>query len=410
MPQHTYIERAGRHLEEKLLKTTDNLCKLLTLTGSTKSGKTVLANKIFPRFNQSCLWIDGGTISSEDDLWKTILSELSGYDSIEETVEKGQTYNLLGELEAEAGIPLLAKGKGKAGAGLHSANKKSTTRSLSLSYKSAAISQLRSSELPLIIDDFHYIERNFQGNIIRALKPLVFEGQPIILIAIPHRRYDAVKVEREMTARLENVSVPAWTTEELSQIPNIGFPLLNVSITKYAVESLTSEAYGSPHLIQEFCREVCRDIGIAQTTKVKKHVRTIDNKLFKDIAENTGKTIFDKLAKGPRQRSDRLQRPLKGDGNADIYKVVLLALSKLSPGMEKVDYEQLRLAIKEILADKIPQANEVSRVLKKMSEIASSDEASTPVIDWQEDDQQLHITDPFFAFFLKWGFDSISSS
>lgn len=38
-----------------------------------------------------------------------------------------------------------------------------------------------------------------------------------------------------------------------------------------------------------------------------------------------------------------------------------------------------------------------------MSEIASSDEASTPVIDWEKDDQELYITDPFFAFFLKWG-------
>lgn len=94
-------------------------------------------------------------------------------------------------------------------------------------------------------------------------------------------------------------------------------------------------------------------------------------------------------------------------GNADIYKVVLLALSRLSPGMEKIDYEKLRSALKDILTDKIPQAHEVSRVLKKMSEIASSDEASTPVIDWQEQDQQLHITDPFFAFFLKWGMDSL---
>ena len=38
-----------------------------------------------------------------------------------------------------------------------------------------------------------------------------------------------------------------------------------------------------------------------------------------------------------------------------------------------------------------------------MTEIASSDEASKPVLDWEKDEQKLHITDPFFAFFLKWG-------
>lgn len=129
---------------------------------------------------------------------------------------------------------------------------------MTLSHKAAAITQLREAELPLIIDDFHYIKRSYQGNVIRALKPLVFEGHPVVLIAIPHRRYDAVKVEREMTGRLENVSVPAWTTEELAQIPNTGFPLLNISITKNSVNALTAEAYGSPHLMQDFCREICR--------------------------------------------------------------------------------------------------------------------------------------------------------
>jgi hypothetical protein len=38
-----------------------------------------------------------------------------------------------------------------------------------------------------------------------------------------------------------------------------------------------------------------------------------------------------------------------------------------------------------------------------MSKISTSDESSTPVIDWEKDDRLLHITDPFFAYYLKWG-------
>lgn len=265
MPQHTYIERAGRHLEPKIRQVNDNLCKLLTLTGSTKSGKTVLANKIFPRLNGESIWVDGGTIQSEEDLWKTILSGLGGYDHLEEQIEIGTTYDLFGELEGEAGIPLFLKGKGKSGTGLHKSSRTSNSKSLELSFRSAAINQLRETETPLIIDDFHYIERNYQGSIIRALKPLVFEGHPVILIAIPHRRYDAVKVEREMTGRLENISVPAWSTEELSQIPHTGFPLLNVEITFSVIGKMTNEAYGSPHLMQEFCRQLCKINNISET-------------------------------------------------------------------------------------------------------------------------------------------------
>ena len=62
------------------------------------------------------------------------------------------------------------------------------------------------------------------------------------------------------------------------------------------------------------------------------------------------------------------------------------------------------------MAETIPEGHEVGRVLEKMSEIASADEASTPVLDWDREEQKLHITDPFFAFFLKWGMEEAQES
>lgn len=235
------------------------------------------------------------------------------------------------------------------------------------------------------------------------MKPLIFKGMPVVLIAIPHRRYDAVKVEREMTGRLEPVRVPTWEYSELIQIPNIGFPLLNAEVSENVRDELVSEAYGSPHLMQEFCRELARANQIYEYSRKKALIKTMPHDLFKKAAEQTGKVIYEKLAKGPRQRSDRMQRKLRNGNTADIYKVILMALSLLKPGLDTIDYETLRGAIRGVLSENIPQAHEVSRVLEKMSLIASSDEASTPVLDWEKDEQRLHITDPFFAFYLKWG-------
>jgi len=209
-----------------------------------------------------------------------------------------------------------------------------------------------------------------------------------------------------MTGRLQPIPVPVWSIGELMEIPDAGFPLLNVEIAGGIADRLAREAYGSPHLMQEFCRGLCIEEKVKETASSPIRIARIKNSLFKKIAEGTGKVVFDKLAKGPRQRSDRKPRPLNSGGEADIYRVVLLALAKLAPGMERVNYESLRAAIREALAGEIPQAHEVSRVLDKMSEIASSDEASTPVIDWDKKDQELHITDPFFAFFLKWGVET----
>lgn len=102
-----------------------------------------------------------------------------------------------------------------------------------------------------------------------------------------------------------------------------------------------------------------------------------------------------------------MQRPLVGGGSADIYRVILLALSHLRPRLNVIDYETLRGGIRAVVTDKMPQANEVTRVLEKMAEIAAKDESSVAVIDWDPDEQKLHITDPFFAFFLKWSEDYI---
>ncbi|MFV4847135.1 hypothetical protein ACNJKD_12565 [Edwardsiella tarda] len=222
------------------------------------------------------------------------------------------------------------------------------------------------------------------------------------MIAIPHRRYDAIKVEREITGRLENIMMPYWSIDELKQIATIGFPLLSINVSPNVVDILASEAMGSPHLMQEFCKSLCSDYSIKETSEKEIKISKVDDSLFKSVAESTGKIVFDKLAAGPRQRSDRLMRLLKSGERVDIYKVVLYALSKMKPGMQTIQYEELRSAIRDIVAETPPQAHEVTHVLEKMSEIASSEEASTPVIDWEREEQKLHITDPFFAFYLRW--------
>jgi hypothetical protein len=403
MPFYTYVPRKARNLEDRLASASDNLCKLVTLTGMTKSGKTVLAGRVFP--NDRAVWVDGGTVSAEEDLWNSILVSLDGFTDVTKGQSKNTTSTLGGEFEAAAGLPLFAHAQARLNAERTQGREASETQSRSLSPRTAAIAQLRKARKPLIIDDFHYLQRSFQGSIVRALKPLVFEGVPVVLIAIPHRKYDAIKVEREMTGRLETIVIPPWETDELLLIPSEGFPLLNLAVTPEVYSRLAAAAYGSPHLMQEFCRELARVHSVVETLDQPETITDVADTLFTSVASGTGKVIFDKLAAGPRQRTDRIDRKLHDGKKVDIYGAVLLALAHLAPGLDTIAYPDLRAAIREVLADNIPEGHEVGRVLEKMSEIASGDEASTPVLDWDRQEQKLHITDPFFAFFLKWGME-----
>lgn len=404
MPRLTYVPREAIKLEASLKNAVDNLHKLITVTGQTKSGKTVLVNTVLPRADAGKnIWIDGGSVASEDDFWTMILHELGEATTLEESSASASTKSVDGEVGGGVGIPFVADVKGKTKTGLSKASSSGKGKKLELTPRTAALRALRDFDGSIVVDDFHYLDRAFQGSVIRALKPLIFEGLPVVLIAIPHRRYDAVRVEREMTGRIEDIEVPSWSLEELELIPSTGFPLLNARLEPGIGRQFASQAYGSPHLMQEFCQRRALQEGLKETSQSRVTISSVDDDLYRQSAEGTGKVIYDKLSKGPRQRSDRLQRVLSEGGTADIYGVVLKALSTLAPGLETVEYEKLRAAIRQILHETPPQAHEVTRVLERMAEIAASDEASTPVIDWEKEEQKLHITDPFFAFYLKWG-------
>lgn len=400
-PRHTYNPRVSLRLEQRLAEVRENLCKLVTVTGQTKSGKTVLSRKVLPQ--EDAIWIDGGTVSSEEEFWQLILQRLSLFQSVEEKQTSGRSSEIGATGKAEANF-LVAKGSGELSGSLGESSGKSQKGERTVSSRVAALAGLRAATLPLVIDDFHYLPKELQGDIVRALKPLIFDGLPVVVIAIPHRRYDAVKVEREMAGRILALEIPAWTKEELEYIPNTGFALLEYSLSGPDAARLSVEAIGSPHLMQDFCRGIAKQHGSEAQARgqLKLDTAHIDS-VLKDVADTIGRPIFEKLARGPRQRTDRITRHLKDGREVDIYELVLHALASLRPGLVSLEYEDLRAAIREVSESQIPQLHEVARVLKHMATIAASDQSSTPVIDFEEEEKKLHITDPFFAFYLRWG-------
>ena len=403
-PTYTYNPRASRQLESAIKESTESF-KLLVVSGPTKSGKTVLVNKVFPR-NEN-LWIDGGAIGSEDTFWELIVSDLGGY--TEEEISNGEDlqYTISGVTEAEGNF-LLAKVNAGVSGTVGGTKKTEYLQRHSMSNKAKAISLLQETKIPLIIDDFHYISKPVQKLIVRALKAPIMYGVPVICIAIPSRKFDVIDVERELTGRVDSIEMPVWDVEELALIPQNGFDTLNAVMSKDIMYYLAGEAFGSPFLMQDFCRAICRnqEILIRQSKKASVSM-TIDDvaEIFPVIANNSGRSMFDKLKRGPRTRTDRKQRKMKSGETLDIYGVVMEALKHLRPGVETITYDMLRTNIREVLADDLPQHGEIARVLEKIAEISYTDTSSTPVIDWQKDDDILTITDPFFAFYLRWSTD-----
>lgn len=96
VPTYTYNPREDYCLETKIMQAKRNLCKLMIVTGQTKMGKTVLAEKVYNRDSDS-IWVDGGEISDEESFWDNIVSQLE----IPTLCEKQNSTNVNVAIETE---------------------------------------------------------------------------------------------------------------------------------------------------------------------------------------------------------------------------------------------------------------------------------------------------------------------
>lgn len=408
-PSSTYVSRTG--LEEEL---TENVGtnKLITITGQTKAGKTVLVRRFFPK--EEAIWINGGAIRNEEDFWSSLFSGLDISDAETVVTQEKDSYgtNYDGQMDFGAKFFATLKMKGSKGLKKQTSSTTSLQNSRSLPHKLAAIKSLNSSDKKpiIIIDDFHYLEEKIKKSIIHTFKDLIFDGLNLILIAIPNREYDAVMIEKEMGARVVSIKVPQWSIDDLAQIPILGFEKLNKYISNHLIKKMALESMGSPHLMQDFCLKLC-SYSDKQSNNNSTEIQIDDEKLneiFKKVANTIGRPIFTQLAQGPNKHGSRKERKLKSGETVDIYGLVAHALSILQPGMERLHFNVINKTVQDQILEDPPQLFEITRVLKAMSQIAVSDSASSPVLDMVSEERCIYIMDPYFAYYLKWGDCSLS--
>ncbi|MEL6959267.1 MAG: TniB family NTP-binding protein [Pseudomonadota bacterium] len=384
MPSVTYVNRSSANLEKKLKTEIREGYKVICVTGPTKSGKTVLTRHVLGR-EKSAL-VNGGQVENSSEFWSLLLQDLRLPESETETnsdeTSAGFRYILTAQATASAGKSQVFNNKNK----------------------NTILTFMREQNLALVVDDFHYLPMEVQREIVRSLKSEVFEGLVAILIAVPHRAFDAIGVEREMEGRFAHVEIPTWEIEELAAIPVQGFPKLQMRVDQGCLEVFSDEANGSPLLMQRFCNRLCNHYDIEETLTEFRNFHPSDDvrsSIFEDVAKQFGFPTFEKLSKGPQSRGKRLERQMSSsDESLDIYQSVLRAVSNTGP-KEKLHYNEIRDELRKLLIESaIPQKHEVSAALGHMSGIAKDSIQGEPVLEWSDD--FLYLTDPFLMFYMRW--------
>jgi hypothetical protein len=395
-PTVTYQARTG--LEKQLRDQLDyGDHGILSVSGPTKTGKTVLVRQVV----EDAVFLEGGQIDSFESFCHSILDHFSVPTEFERSISEEDTDGTDRAIKGSAAVLSVDYRR-------QNSEKTSTTVSTkqSRSPNIATSEALAGGGKPLVIDDFHYVEPSLQLNIVRFLKSLVFDGLTVVLVSVPHRAYDAVRVEREMTGRVTVVEVGFWSNDDLMSIARTGFDALNAAdLHELVAHQLVEQTFSSPHLMQQFCLGVCKENSIPGTLTYRQNLSEPTDgwpSFYRGFASSASKFAFDRLARGGRQRQDRLRRELTDGRIVDIYGLVLEAIARTGPTVS-IKYETLRAEMRNLIKGVQPQRNQITQVLEKMSEIARTSIEGEPVVDWVPGDDVLHISDPYFAYYLRWG-------
>jgi hypothetical protein len=400
VPTLTYVERASRDFEADLRNAFNVPKMIVSISGPSKSGKTVLVTKVVAPDN--LIHIYGASIKTPEDLWSNVLTWIGG--PVERTETTGS--KIAGELSATAGgkggIPVIAEAKADVTGGLSVDSSTSTAKKYSTTGLDAIVREIGDSDYVVFVDDFHYIERNVQEEIGKQIKAAAEKGIRICTASVPHRSDDVVRSNPELRGRVTAIDMSYWTDNELEQIAFRGFRELNVDLAPAVIRALANEAFGSPQLMQAISLNFCFERGINEVQEIHRRIE-IDSGVLRQIFERTSvatdySTMLNALHAGPKQRgTERKQFNFIDGTRGDVYRCVLLSM-RADPSSLSFPYEDILKRVREVCTDESPVGSSVVESLAQMGKLASTVQ-NAPVIEWDED--VLDIVEPYFLFFLR---------
>lgn len=404
-PEYTYVNRSFDEREtykERLSKALKTKGILALITGASKSGKTVLCYSVIPV--DKMVEISGSHIRTLDDFWIQMAEKLQIPIEVETTTQQSNETSVAGEAGGKAGIPLLADLSLKGTTGAKFVDIEATKEKQQRS-KSSMIDYMIQRQYVLVIDDFHYVAPEIQKYIARVLKSEIFRGLRAVVVSLPHRSDDAIRLNPDLISRVRYINIEPWSPEELRQIPKRGFELLGITVSNSSVDLLVEESITSPQLMQQNCLNLSYEYNIDEDLLV---VHIEDNKkVYNAFIETTRdyenyNPVLRKLITGPSQgRDKRTQYKLRDGTHLDIYHVILKMLEE-DPPLISIDITEIQRRINSVLSigEKAPSPLTISNTLTQIQKILQETGEMFQILEWRE--QKLYILDPFFLFYLRW--------
>lgn len=352
-PKHTYVSLDEGRREEELSDALEQQNKIISISGPSKSGKTTLCDQVFGvEKGVNRLHITGDTVEKTEQVWA------EAYKQITDDTDKGFYESSFAEV----------------------------------------LERIVKSELPLIIDDFHYIPKDVQNLLCRQLKNAASAGLRIVCLTVPHRGDDPVRNNPDLVGRLFSVNFRYWQSTDLEKIAKKGFPLVGFPINDEFIKSLAREALLSPQIMQTLCLEACRMHGMDTPLEtIQPSLEHLPNIRARTLRSYIQTSALEALSTGPDPRgTQRVEFETMEGGKLDVYQC-LVSVLKMDPPFLQLSFDEIRDRLRIILVDK----SELPNVRSALQQYNKLFDKTNPPLEWDDEKKRLTIIDPHFYFYLR---------
>lgn len=401
-PTVTYVED---HLVEKKKQLEDTLdagSMLISISGPSKSGKTVFVEQAIGKDN--LIQITGAGVKSATDLWLRV------FDIIGTPISKGTSSRTAvgGSVSAKGSVEggvVVAKGKAElSGTGTYTSETGETEAS-AIDHLQLLIKELRGTDYVVFIDDFHYVPRDVQGGVAQQIKEAIRNSVKFICASVPYHSDDVIRGNPDLRGRVHSIDFEYWKLDVLEKIAYKGFKELNVSYRVPMIKKLAAEAAGSPQLMQYLCLNACYELNI-RDRPLETADFIDDTNLLQKICRRTALSadygsVVDKMKEGPKTRgADRKMYVSREGWQGDVYKLLVKALS-LHPPQLTFRYQSLIDRIALACSGEGPSGSSVTSACYHAAAIVN-DAVGEKIVEWDSENDVFDIRDPYFLFYLRW--------
>jgi hypothetical protein len=404
LPEYTYNKRETLKLEQRLLDAISTRGFICSVSGPSKSGKTVLCESVIGQHQM--LLITGGGVSEESIFWQKIRKKLDLPSSKSISKQTSRSSQLTGKMETGLQLPLLFNAKGGVEGNIGTVNSSAELNQYEGPNGTELLEFIGQQGYALVIDDFHYVNKSVQRSLAEQFKEAARLGTPIVVVSVTHRSDDAIRANPDLRGRVASLDIPYWEKQELRVIAEKGFPLLNIKPETTLIERFVSESVSSPQLMQAICLQFCRDMGCENTLNNEAAINLNQEEVGVLLRNTTSlancKTAFDIILTGPKPRGTERKTHYLTDGKSgDVYYVILKALATGEPVLT-LPYATLKERIEDLVPNDPPRGVGIIQALQQMHKAVSDRLGEDRVLEWDEDKEFLNIPDPYFLYYLRW--------